>query len=568
MSLNDALIIKLFIENNYLNIQELARLRAISRFHKAIIDTNWLLIVRKLLNSIPVVDINTVVRLVYKNDELLQQVLAKRQLKTGYILFNNGTTLLTLLQVQPEYISPISRQILINELYVDLKFQKLLEIHRAACLEDLDTFKQLYYDQTDQRTDMIYTNPVTQTMYLIFGHYIREKLLRNTKDYKINWQEIEKWNQTAFYKFIKPAIKIGDLTAIIVAFGVLSKETLNRERKNIVEFIKRTFTPYIEQEKILLQKTLTHTLTELPPMYGHTLTKNIAEKFIITQSLIRRLPSAAALVDSQLAIEYFNMAHELFDLTNDPALIDLPEHIVRSETFDLIPVYTKWYQINFDVYSFLLVLLNKLDMDMLVDDIDDKNTMLVLKTKIGLLQKKEPDVLEKQYGQMYNLEDSNVLLPIYSHMSTVGLELSMLMSTQFCMQLFEKLPNGGRPYDIFLNRDLNFWKHYIDIVILQRDNIIDEYKTAKLLELARYHMTLYSIDVTRYILLLLGGNDLALLANKNVLYDGITIVQTWADKLIDEILEMKGLKKNTQPIHNMVLLNRRIPNVQDYNIIS
>lgn len=583
MSFTHPLIITVLVETNHFNIQELGRLRAISRNHKAIIDRYWPIIVRKFLNSIGTSDINYAANLVFRNDDLLLQVLAERQLRTGFVLNNDGKNLLLSMVNQDSK----ARQMLINELGTDDK----LFVLQAASKGDVNTYKRMYYaKQTKMRMAIMATNDVS--MQLIFRYYFRELLLSNTKDYQINWNNVNEWDKTQFYTFIKPGLYAYDMVVLMDAFYFLSHETRTREKPNIIAFIKRNMQPYIDYEKELLQKVLTHSLTEMPRMYGNTTHKSQMEKRIITESLIRRLVTAAAAVDANLAIEYFLLAHELFDLTDDVALHDLAEVIVRSKTYEIIPVYTKWYKFPVNLYSLLLALSNKIDVSNINFQSENANVMEdVIRTKIGLLQGTDPDELDQMYGQLYQLE-SHDSMSLYAQIATTSLDLSLLMSTKSCMELYAKLPAGGRSYDLFINRDLDFWKYYIqEVMELSYDGDIfqpaqtgtdyhnqdldsatlpdlgatlpdayppdfDAYpeemicahgieqqfrgrrannKSNPLLRLLQYHIALYSIDVVRYILYLLPLNDLTLLGGAN------KKDPTWFNQLIYEVSLARGM---------------------------
>jgi len=477
----DTTIIKLLFD--YMDIAAIARLRILSREYRDVIDRHWHTIKGNMLRSIGHNDINNIVRIVYRNDNLLMEVLKMRKLNTGFVLYRYGLDLSILMDstIPSRYgsansISPKSRALIEADISENVKLYSNNILYTSATTEDLKLFKKHYYENPH---GPIHWNTV-------LSNYLGGRIQRNVRNYEINWGEIELWDKTDFYKFIKPSIRANYLTQLILMFNEVSPETRKRERDNIVYFVKRALQPYIEQEKQLLQDILAKRNIKLPILYGKDThrTKHLQASVVMQNSLIRHIFTTATMIDTALAKEYFMLAHELFDLSNDIVIDALIPSILVGQNYELLDYFQQYYKLPVSIYTLLLVIIKKLDISVVTDPI--------LRAKILIIGGADIESVKK-IVDISTLE-ANASLDIGSF----PLEIIPWMSYERCMQLYEQLPYGARSHELFITRDLEFWKYYMKEVLN-----IDEKNKVSMMEilypLLSYQISLYNIDAVRYI---------------------------------------------------------------------
>lgn len=509
--MDNPIIIKLLFI--YMPINEIANMRRFSKQHRDIIDRFWKDIVRNMIQSIgyapngSLVDINDAVRRVYRNEELLIKVLEQQKLQTGFTLTHDGMELLGMLDVEEidskaKILLPYLPEYVNNK---DTEGPAAKKLYSSAISGDLALFKQEYYLNKSKGQ-----NPGWN---LVFKNYLAGLIKKSVNNYSINWSIIEQWDKTDFYKFIKPSLRAYFISDVISMFTMTSQETRIREHNNIVDFIRRTMTPYIEQEKVLLSNVIAHNVEVLPPIYGRAHKTTHALALAVTGfSLIRNLYVKAASIDANLAIEYFTIAHELFDLKNDPMLQQLSGKILQGQTYELIEHVTKYYTIPMNIHTFFLVGTNKLPVDSITDPRTKLKIIIMCGNDIEEISKKmnEPSALrdlaeeptaDLEHHTMFNLNE------LSSCSSGI-----LWMPVEKCMKIFEALPAGHRSYELFITKDLSFWKIYIynvfgisDKMPMSENFKDDQERMYRFIQLLNFHIVLNSVDVVRYIYTILDG---------------------------------------------------------------
>lgn len=516
--MDTTIIVKLLFD--YMDIAAIARLRILSKDYRDVIDRHWTLIKNKMIWSIGKNDINNIVRIVYRNDELLMEVLKQRKLNTGFVLYRQGLDLSilmdsTIARNNGDSISPKSRALIESEITENVKLYSNMGIYTSATNENLKIFKRLYYD-----------NPYGPIHWkTVLSNYLGGRIQRNVRNYKLNWDEIELWDKTDFYKFIKPSIRANYLVHVILMFTEVSQETRRREHNNIINFIRRALQPYIEQEKTLLQDILAKRNIKLPILYGKDThrTKHLQATNIMQMSLIRNVFSVATMIDVSLAKEYFEIAHELFDLSNDVVIDSLMPGILIGQTFELLEYFQQYYRIPVSIFTLLLVIINKLDISVIKDPILKAKTLIIAGADIESV---------KKIADITTLEENHVLT---LDVGSFPLDVIPWMSHKRCMELYKKLPYGARSHELFITRDVEFWEFY-----MRETLYIDEKKVSEMaliFPFMSYQMSLHNIDVVRHIF--------------NCCDDG----------LLNQI-QLDKSNPNTAVFHNLwkeVLLNRGIP---------
>jgi hypothetical protein len=246
-------------------------------------------------------------------------------------------------------ISPKSRAFIEADVSENVKLYNNTILYTSATNENLKMFKKHYYENPH---GLIHWNTV-------LSNYLGGRIQRNVRNYKLNWEEIELWDKTDFYKFIKPSIRANYLTQLILMFNEVSLETRKREHDNIVNFIRKVLQPYIDQEKKILQDILAKQHIKLPILYGRDMhrTKHLQASAVMQFSLIRHIFSTAAMIDVSLSKEYFILAHELFDLSNDNVIDSLIPSILVGQTFELLEYFQHFYQLPVYIYTLLLIMI-------------------------------------------------------------------------------------------------------------------------------------------------------------------------------------------------------------------
>jgi hypothetical protein len=522
--MDSSIMIKLLFE--YMSIDEIARMRILSKKHKEIIDRYWPTIEHKFLGSIGGgennIDINIAAQMVYRNERLLAEVLKLKRLNTGYVLTRDGLDLSIMLSRIGQ--SKMSRDVMRAQNLEDDQID-LSTIYTDAYNDDLTAFKAKYYEHNHtMRTGHVAWEQV-------FADYLRGRLYRNTRNYAINWSEIENFSSTDFYKFIKPSLRAAMFVQLITMFLRVSVETRRREHNNIVQFIRKTFQPYIEQEEMLLRDICRGQIAKPPILYGHGSeyrTKHQVATSIMKNSIIRYAYSYAAIIDVDLSKEYFAKAHELFDLTDDSTLKDFPGNIVIGRTFELINIFHEHrYQIPISVYTLLMVFFGKLQ-------IDDLDVHSVIKAKLMLMNGADPDDIRNKLGYDSMDPDLHAQLSIIDTMefNKIPTEIVPWMTKKYAQKIYDML--DFKPYDIFITRDLDFWTQYISDVFGYSLESPPPDDDNTLVDLFNFHLKLESIDVLRYILMLMPPKKLKLSSVSR----GSSVI----DRLIDEVLVLRSIK--------------------------
>lgn len=523
----DNSIVKLLY--NYLNLKEISRLRVLCKSFRNLIDRDFEMLFNKALNKIDAHnDINQLITQIYGNRSLLIRVLQYVKNTTGYVLDNAGLNLYALISV----FHPNDKELKSYIKIPNLPLSGVEDRIGFASTMNLEEFKKSYV-----------TSPEGMQMWsVIVIEYIRGIFKRNTTNHIIDWDKVNQWNKTNFFRFIKGALKKKDYANIITGISRLSHETRRRNHHQLVDFIQKIIDPMIEDEIQLIRDVQAGNeclivgydmeLNRRMPDIHDVIDVSAFHKLqmIVTESILRAATATSAMFSDDLFTHYWHIANEVFDYTDDKSLDEIQQSAILSKHPNILTIISHIRKSPMNITNLHAFLQGWIRIENLDVDPYQKLKLMLLTNGVSDFEHDIP------ITPLVTVE-SNSMIPSNNILWVSKAKCKQLMKKLDELGLWDKIPYF---YDIFITRDIEFWTEFITTY---SDSLISDPELFG--KFIKYHVTLNNVDVIKYMI------ESKLIPTESHYSVGVCV---WFQEILDEYNE----KNNITPVMRVMPYNYHI----------